>query len=430
MNDELKRLNLAERRYFLTKTARSALGVSLLPVLDHAVHAAQARGGGPAKRLIYLFMSGGMTHLDTFDLKPGHPNQGTTKGIATNVAGCQISEHLPMLAGQFDKLAVIRSLNTQTGDHEAGEYLMRTSYESIATERHPSIGPWIQKLMGRNSKTLPDTVMIAAPANHPSAGFLDPTFNPLPIGDPNRGLENTKQPEYLSEESFEKRKDLIERFDRKFRTKYKDRQVKAYTDLYSEASALLASSELKAFDLNKEKNEDRDRYGRNSFGQGCLLARRLIENNVRCVEVNLGGWDMHTAIYDVNTLPARTSILDQAMGNLIKDLSSSGLLKDTLIVLATEFGRSPEINANVGRDHHPAAFCAVLAGAGVRGGQFYGKSDKAGHSVESDGVSPQDLNATIAKAMGLPIDEAIHSPTGRPFKIANDGIPVSKVLSV
>ncbi|MEQ1830928.1 MAG: DUF1501 domain-containing protein, partial [Pirellula sp.] len=320
------------------------------------------------------------------------------------------------------------SMTTQTGDHEDGEYLMRTSYEEISTERHPSIGPWAQRLLGRKNKSLPDTVMISAPAYHPSAGFLDPSHTPLPIADPNRGLENTKQPDYLSDAAFEKRKELIDKFDKKFRAKYKDKQVKAYTDLYAEASTLLASSELKAFDLSKEKNEDRDRYGRDAFGQGCLLARRLIENDVRCVEVNLAGWDMHSAIFDTNALPSRAAILDRALGNLLKDLTASGLIQETLIVLATEFGRSPEINSVAGRDHHPAVFSAVLAGAGIKGGQFYGKSDKAAHGVEEDAVSPASFNATIAKAMGLPLNQEVISPTGRPFKVANDGTPIEELL--
>jgi hypothetical protein len=336
---------------------------------------------------------------------------------------------LPKLASQFDKLAVIRSMNTQTADHEAGEYLMRTSYEAIATERHPSLGPWIQKHLGRQNKSLPDTVMISPPARHPGAGFLDPTFSPLPIGDPNRGLENTKAPEYLTEASFETRMELINLFDKKFRSKFKDKQVGAYTDLYSEASSLLTSGELKAFDLKEEKNEVRDRYGRDPFGQGCLLARRLIENNVRCVEVTCGGWDMHSAMQDANALPKVAGIIDRAIGNLLQDLAASGLLQETIVVLATEFGRSPEINYNAGRDHHPAAFSAVLAGGAIKTGQFYGKSDAAGHSVESDGVTPADLNATIATALGLPLEQEIFSPTGRPFKVAHDGTPIAALLS-
>jgi len=417
-----------DRRHFLEQAAKSLLGVSLVPAMSRAVSAAEAESTGKAKRLIYLFMSGGMTHLDTFDLKPGHPNQGATKPIGTNVAGIAISEFLPVLATEFDKIAVIRSMFTQTGDHEDGEYLMRTSYDQIATERHPSVGPWIQKFRGRQSKSLPDTVLIGAPPRHPGAGFLDPSFSPLPIGDPNRGLENTVPPTYLTAESFEKRVDLIQQFDKKFRQKFKSRDLQSYTDFYAEATSLLSSGELKAFDLNQEKKEDRDRYGRDAFGQGCLLARRLIESNVRCVEVTCGGWDMHTSIYNAGTLPSRAGIMDRALGNLIKDLSKSGLLDETLIVLTTEFGRSPQLNYNAGRDHHPAVFSTVLAGGGIRGGQLYGSSDSAGHAVDQDGVSPADFNATIATALGLPLTKEIFSPTGRPFKVAHDGKAIAKLL--
>ena len=427
MKNLLSKLGEVDRRQFVEFAAKSMLGVSMLPALERAV-AAQSAGGGKAKRLIYLFMNGAMTHLDTFDLKQGHPNQGDTKAINTSVPGTQISAYLPKLAEQFDKLAVIRSMHTQTADHEAGEYLMRTSYEEIATERHPSLGPWLQHLKGRQNKTLPDTVLIGAPARHPGAGFFDPTFSPLPIGDPNRGLENTTAPQYLTDESFEKRVNLINGFDKKFREKFRVKKVQSYTDFYAEATGLLTSGELKAFDLNNEKNEDRDRYGRDAFGQGCLLARRLIENNVRCVEVSCGGWDMHSNIYNPGTLEARTRILDMGMSNLLKDLSDRGLLEDTLVVLTTEFGRSPQINYNAGRDHHPAVFSSVLAGGGIKGGQFYGKSDAAGHSVSEDGVAPADFNATVATALGLPLDKIAFSPTGRPFKVAHDGVPIAKVL--
>jgi Protein of unknown function (DUF1501) len=430
MKELVAKMDSPDRRHFLEKAAKGLLGVSFFPALDRAIAAAPDKTeiGGRAKRLIYLFMSGGMTHLDTFDLKPGHPSQGETRGIATNVPGLQVSQLLPTIASQLDRLAVIRSMYTQTADHEDGEYLMRTSYDEIATERHPSIGPWIQRFRGRLNKALPDTVLIGAPARHPAAGFLDPSYSPLPIADANRGLENTNAPQYLTLESFEKRVDLIGKLDRKFQQKFKSRDIKSYTDFYSEATSLLSSGELKAFDLNQEKNEDRDRYGRDPFGQGCLLARRLIESNVRCVEVSCGGWDMHNSIYAGGALPNRAGVLDRGLGNLLKDLGSRGLLDETLVVLATEFGRSPTINYNAGRDHHPAAFSMALAGGGIQGGQFYGTSDAAGHVVEQDGVTPADFNATVAAALGLPLDQEIISGTGRPFKVAQNGKPVAKLL--
>lgn len=429
MREILSKLDGLGRRQFIEYAAKSALGVSVLPVFNNLVEAAPAKQkGGKAKRLIYLYMAGAMTHLDTFDLKPGHKNQGETKPIKTSVPGKQISEFLPTLAEEFDKMAVINSMYTETGAHGPGEYMMRTSYKTIASTRHPSMGPWIQRFKGRQNPNLPDTVLISAPARHPSAGFLDPSFSPLPIGDPNRGLENTKSPSYLTDTSFEKRIDLINKFDKKFQKKFKTKDVLAYTDFYSQATSLLSSEELKAFDLNEEKPEDRDKYGRNAFGQGCMLARRLVENNVRCVEVNFGGWDMHRDIYEDRILPTRAGILDKALGNLLKDLSSLGLLDETLVVLTTEFGRTPVINQNGGRDHHPGVFSAALMGGGIKGGQFYGKSDEAGHSVEEDGVLPADFNATIASALNLPLDKEIFSPDGRPFKVAHDGEAITKLL--
>jgi len=416
------------RRRLLEHAAHAALGVGVMSVSATGAAAAAAAGKGQ-RRLIYLYMAGGMTHLDTFDVKPGAETQGQTGAISTSVPGIQLSQYLPTLASKMDRLAVIRSMTTQTADHEAAEYLMRTSYDAIATERHPSLGPWIQRLRGRQNKSLPDTVLIGASPRHPAAGFLDPTFSPLPIGDPNRGLENTQSPAYLSEESFEKRVALIDGFDRKFREKYPLKQVHGYTDFYDEATTLLSSGELAAFDLNKEKNEDRERYGRDAFGQGCLLARRLIENNVQCVEVTLGGWDMHNTMWEQGTLPTRAGILDRAVGALMTDLESLGLLEETVIVVTTEFGRSPQINYNAGRDHHPAVFSALVAGGGIKGGQVYGSSDKRGHLVDEDGLAPADLNATVATALGLKLDEVIHSPTGRPFKVAHDGAPVKKLLS-
>lgn len=427
MREILSRLDGISRRQWLERTAKATLGVGMLPLLSEAVAAAPA---GKGRRLIYLYMAGGMTHLDTFDVKPdSKETQGQTGAIGTAVPGVQLSEYLPSLAKQMKNIAVVRSMTTQTADHEQGEYLMRTSYESIATERHPSLGPWMQKLRGRQNKTLPDTVLIGSPARHPAAGFLDPTYSPLPIGDPLKGLENTTAPSYLTEASFEKRMALINQFDKKFRDKYPLKSVKGYSDFYDEATSLLTSGELKAFDLNEEKADVRDSYGRDPFGQGCLLARRLIQNNVQCVEVTLGGWDMHNTLWENGTLPTRAGIMDKAVGALLADLEKQDLLKQTVIVLTTEFGRSPAINYNVGRDHHPAAFSAMIAGAGIKGGQAYGASDKRGHAVEKDGVSPADLNATVAEALGLPRDEVVHSPTGRPFKVAGDGTPVKQLLS-
>jgi hypothetical protein len=291
------------------------------------------------------------------------------------------------------------------------------------------MGAWAQKILGRQNKSLPDNVIVGGESRHPGAGFLEPEFTPVPVGDPNAGLQNTVTPKYLTEASFEKRMDLIDKFDNDFRKKYPQKKVDAYNEFYRQANQLIHSEELKAFDLNLEKPEIRDKYGRDQFGQGCLLARRLVEHNVRYIEIGLGGWDMHTDIYQNDKLPNHAANLDRAASVLISDLKSKGLLKNTLVVLGTEFGRSPHINANGGRDHHPGVFSGFFAGGGIRGGHFYGTSDKDGITPEDDHVTISDFNATIAYAVGLPLKKEFFSKSGRPFKIAHDGEPLKKLFS-
>jgi hypothetical protein len=439
--------NFASRRMFLEYAARTMLGVTILPgaavsaaddkspkkgkgsLPPRASATAGGSGGGGAKHVIFLYMNGAMTHLDTFDLKPGRETQGETKGIATNVPGMQFGQTLPELAKVASDLAVIRSLHTETGDHEGGRYLLRTSYNEIASIRHPGMGAWALKVLGRQNKTLPDNVLIGGEARHPGAGFLEPAFTPVPVGDPNAGLQNTVTPKYLTESSFEKRMDLIDKFDAGFRNRYPQKQVDAYSEFYRQANQLIHSEELKAFDLNLEKPDMRDKYGRDQFGQGCLLARRLVEHGVRYIEIGLGGWDMHTDIYQSDKLPGRAGTLDRGASVLIHDLKARGLLQETLIVLGTEFGRSPHINANGGRDHHPGVFSGFFAGGGIKGGHFYGTSDQNGHSPDQDDVTVADFNATIAHALGLPLEKEFFSKSGRPFKVAHDGQPITKLFA-
>jgi Protein of unknown function (DUF1501) len=290
------------------------------------------------------------------------------------------------------------------------------------------MGAWMMKLNGiRPGRSLPDNVIIGGDNRHPGAGFLDPVYTPIPIGDPNAGLQNTKQPEYLTGGSFRSRLSLVDSFDSSFRKKYPQKQVEAYSEFYKQATALMQSDDLKAFDLNQEKSEDRQKYGMDRFGQGCMLARRLIENDVRYVEVTFSGWDMHTDIYD--KIGNTAGNMDRAVATLLSDLQSRGLLKRTMVVLVSEFGRTPRINQNAGRDHHPGVFSALIAGGGVKGGRVWGSSDDKGHSPDDNPTSIADFNATIAHALGLPLEEEVFSKSGRPFKVAHDGTPVTKLFA-
>lgn len=423
MENEFQNLDDVSRRSFMSMAAKSMLGVSMLPI-GNAL--AAPAGGGSAKSVIYLFMSGAMSHLDSFDLKPGREVQGETKPIRTAVGGLQISEFFPKMAQSMKDLAIIKSMYTETGAHGPGRYLMRTSYKEIATIRHPTMGAWAQHQLGKRNRELPDSVIIGGGGRYPGAGFMETAYSPIPIGDPNKGLQNTKPPSYLSDRQFQKRMYLSSTFDRKFRAKFNQESVNAYTNIYAQTVRLLKSPQIKAFDITSEPKKTKDLYGNNRLGQGCLLARRLVENNVRFVEVEFGGWDNHRDIY--NTFPDKAANLDQAVSGLLSDLRSKGLLDQTMVVISTEFGRKPVMNQNAGRDHHPGAFSTVLAGGGIRGGRFYGTSDEDGHSVNDDPVSVQEFNATIAYGLGLsPTEEAVSS-SGRPFKVGHGEQPVKALF--
>ncbi|MEX2580764.1 MAG: DUF1501 domain-containing protein [Verrucomicrobiales bacterium] len=426
MNSAFK-ANEWDRRRFLEGTAKAFLGVGALGMTSRSRAALGPDLGLPprldaAKHVIYLYMGGGMTHIDTFDTKPGHENQGETKTIDTNVDGIRISEYLPSLARQADKLAIVRSLTSTAGAHDQGNYLMHTSYESRATIRHPGIGAWALKFKGRMNPNLPGSVFVGGNSRiNGGGGFFEPEFEPLAINEPTAGLRNSRL-RGMKQEDFNEGLELAAEFDAEFHQRYNVKQVRAYTQMYDDAVRIMQSKDLQAFDLKEEDEMTRERYGDNPFGQGCLLARRLVEHDVRAVEVDYGGWDMHNNVF--LGAPERCAVLDQAMAALLTDLERRGKLEDTVVVLTTEFGRTPRINQNAGRDHYPKAFSSVLAGGGIKGGIAYGETDEGAENVIENPVKIPDFNATIAYALGLPLDQILYSPSKRPFTVAHKGRPV------
>lgn len=420
LKSDLNRFDEATRRQFMLRTAKTALGVSLLPISSQLAKAAEkGASGGKAKSVIYLYMQGGMSHIDTFD-----PKTGATKGfkdpIKTKADGMQLGGYMEKLATQADKIALVRSMTSKTGVHDQGNYLMHTGYDPRGTIVHPSMGAWATYFLGRGSKTLPDSVTIGGGSGHPGAGFFPPALSPIPISSAEAGLQNIRPT--ASDGQFQKRIEMMNEFDAAFRNKFKSQEVKAYTEFYDETLSLMKSEDLKAFDLKQEEQATRAKYGMNGFGQGCLLARRLVENGVRFVEVQSGGWDMHNYIDDAM---ARTGGgMDTALAALIEDLSSKGLLDSTLVVLGSEFGRTPDINENSGRDHYPKVFTTMFAGAGIKGGYVHGASDAEGREVADKQVTVQDFLSTIGYAMGLPVDEVVMSPSNRPFTVGDKGKPV------
>ncbi len=419
------------RRDFAAKTASSLLGVGLLgnsltsKSFAAFEDASKLKQIPTAKNVIYLYMSGGQSHMDTWDVKEGVETAGPTKPFKTSADGIRISEYLQRTAQQMHHATIINSLSSTQGAHEQGNYMMHTSYELRGTIRHPSMGAWLNVFQGGGNSTLPNFVFIGNDSRHPGAGFFPAAQAPLFVSNPENGLKNVKPS--VTEDKFQARMKLADELDKDFRSTFQQRNVKAYSDMYDDAIAMMKSEDLKAFDLTDEPSDVRAAYGKEAFGQGCLLARRLVERGVRFVEVSLGGWDTHNANFVA--VPERCETLDKGLSSLISDLHNRGLLQDTLVVVTTEFGRTPDINTNAGRDHYPKAFSAVMFGGGVKGGHVYGKTDKEGREVVENKMKIQDFNASIAYALGLPLDHVMYSPSKRPFTIADKGQPIPNLFA-
>lgn len=416
------RITELERRRFLQLAAGSFLGVSTDSLFAAAGDPSSLTPREkPAKQLIYLYMAGGMSHIDTFDLKTGNENQGSTRAINTKLDGLQVTSHLPNLAKQADKLCVVNSLTSTAGDHEKGNYFMHTSYEQRATIRHPGLGAWNQKMNGKLNPTMPGSVFIGKESRfHGSGGFFEPEFEPLAISEPKSGLKHSRS--FVRDDRLARRLNLANDLDAEFLERYHTKPIRAYGEMYDDAVRLMESPDLTAFNINKEDDKTRARYGEDPFGQGCLLARRLIESDVRTVEVSFTGWDTHSNNF--TSMPLLCQTMDQAVAALLEDLESIGKLEDTVVVLTTEFGRTPKVNRNMGRDHYPQAFTSVVAGGGFKGGYVYGKTSEGAEEVVENPVTIPDFNATIAYALGIPIDQILFSPSKRPFTVAHKGQPV------
>jgi hypothetical protein len=401
---------------------------------------------------ILLWMNGGPSQTDTFDLKRGNANGGPYQEIQTSVPGIQISEHLPRLAQQMQDMVLVRSISSQEGDHGRGTFYLRTGYLPQGPIQYPTMGSFLSKELGREDAPLPNFVSIAPFRVFNSAaygpGFLGPQYAPLLVGDnqnfqpvQNANVADTLRvqdmapPTEVTTPQFDSRVGILEDMERDFAARHPGVSPTSHRTAYDRAVRLMRTSARAAFNLEEEPAQIRDGYGRNLFGQGCLLARRLVERGVPFVEVNLGsipgapgGWDTHQQNF--NQVRTLSSVLDPAWANLMVDLRQRGLLETTLIVWMGEFGRTPRINPQQGRDHFPNAWTAVLAGGGIRGGQVYGRTSVDGMTVEQNQVRVPQLMATICAALGLDHTKQNMSNVGRPIRLADHGsVPIAEVVA-
>jgi uncharacterized protein (DUF1501 family) len=443
--------NSLTRRQLLRNSALAACASSWMPAFANAFADDPKR----QRHCILLWMTGGPSQIDTFDLKPEHDNGGEFKPIDTNAPGLQISEHLPKLAKHGDQLAVIRSMSTKEGDHGRGTYLMRTGHQPGGVIQYPTLGSLISKELAPPAAEMPDYISISPyrvfnrSAFQP--GFLGPRHAALTVGaadsfQPQQqqqndgyaqlGVDDLYAPLGVTADQVSARLELLASLQDGFVARHSTDSPIAHRTVYERAVRMMKSEAAQAFDLEQEADTVRDAYGRGRFGQGCLMARRLVERGVPFIEVSLGGlgggalgWDTHQNNFD--RVKELSGELDSGWSMLMSELKDRGLLETTTIVWMGEFGRTPQIrspDATAGRDHYPAAWTTVLAGGGIKGGQAFGKTGADGVSVTEGKIDVPDLLATLCKALGIDPDEQNISELGRPIRIA-EGKPIDDILA-
>ena len=418
------------RRDMLKVGALSFFGLSLPQVL--AMQQASAAPAQKAEAVILLWCSGGPSHLDSFDPKPDAPAEyrGEFKAIGTNVPGIQLSDKLPETAKVADKIAIIRSLSSNIAAHEqASQYLM-TGYRPLPTLEYPSYGSVVAKELGvRNS--IPPYVAVPDIARAGQSGFIGSGYNAFTVPDPsvpNFQVRDVNPPGRVDDDRLARRRSYASRLNQRFEGSLPDGSVKAVDTFYERAFDLVNSADAKkAFDVKAESDATRQSYGMTTYGQGALMARRLVEAGARFVTVQKGGWDTHQANFQ--TLGTRLlPELDKAFAALVSDLSQRGMLGKTMVIVAGEFGRTPLINPRGGRDHFSRCRFITFAGGGVKGGQIIGKSDDKGAAPVERPVSIEDVACTIYSALGIDYDKQYTTPTGRPIHLAAGGAPIKELF--
>jgi uncharacterized protein (DUF1501 family) len=383
-----------------------------------------------ARACIVVWLAGGPSHIDTFDPKEGRETGGPVKGLDTSVPGLQISEYLPVIAGQMKHASLIRSLTSREGSHERGRYLMHTGYAPTGTVVHPAMGAVTAMEVGDKALDLPNFISVGQPTE--GAGFLPPDFAPFVVDNPQPGQNGAVQIKNLApagndDRRFRERMRLLLEQERDFARDRESEETDRHMAAYQKADKLMHTPLLRAFQIGEEKEDLRKAYGQNRFGAGCLLARRLVEAGVKFVEVTLGGWDTHQENF--TRVPELCRSLDPGLGTLLRDLQDRRMLDSTLVVCMGEFGRTPKINANNGRDHYPRVFSALVAGGGIGGGRVVGSSDRDGVDIKDRPVMVGDLLATMYTALGVDIKKQVISPLGRPLKFVESGTPIKELLS-
>ena len=413
-----------------------ALGLTLPALLQ----AEERSANGPStKNAIFIFLTGGQSHIDTWDMKPEASDvKGEFRPIETNVAGIRVCEHMPQLAKQADKFAVVRSVTHTQGAHSPGQRYLQTGNQKIPSLEYPDYGAVVSKEHPA-PQGVPEYVLLPGGGSNSasySSGYLGVAHGPFTaLGDPNASNYSVRalaSPTGLTNDRIEARRRHLRQIDTRFRNvPLHNQEVEGMDKSYEKAFDILQSSAVRgAFDIGSEKESIRDAYGRHTFGQSCLLARRLVEAGVRCVSLYFGGWDTH----EFNFRDLKSTLLppwDQGLAALLADLHQRGLLGNTMVWCTGEFGRTPKINdRGGGRDHWARAMSMLFAGAGIQGGQVIGATDDTASEPVDDPYSPDDAAASFYHGIGIDPKKEYHTPDGRPVMVVGRGDPISALWGV
>jgi len=413
------------RRAFLRGIGLGASGLAGLSFPElMAVRADEIRKRQMA--CILLWMGGGPSQLDTWDPKPGTETGGETRVIATGVSGIQLAHHWPRVARVMGDVAIIRSMTNKEGNHQRATYQLRTGYAPSGTVKHPGFGSVAAAELGDPKFDLPHIVSIGTNGQAAAAGILGVKYEPFLVPNPLKPPLNVELP--VPPGRFVRRLNLMHSLEvGGFGNSGGLDRVREHHDIYKQTAGMILSPHMRAFDVQAEDPKTRALYGETPFGQGCLLARRLVQAGVTFVEVRSGGWDHHNQVND--SVAKNAASVDPGFASLVADLKSRGMLDRTLVVWMGEFGRTPKINPNAGRDHFPRVFSVALAGGGVKGGQVIGASSPDGTAVKDRPVSVNDLMASFCLSLQIDPRKENVSPQGRPIKVVDGGSPVPELFA-
>ena len=430
-----RRCDGVSRRDFLRVGALGGLGLTLPALLRGEAHAGERRGAR-AKSVVLVYLGGGMSHHDTFDPKPDAPTEvrGQYKPITSCLPGVQVSEKMPLMAQQLDKVSLVRSGSHNNDHHETATNWVLCGKFGSAFGDYPAMGAVVAYEMGFRGQLPP---YVAVPRN-PSftwelgkSAYLGGRYESFKAGDPNEAnykVQDVSPAEAVTPQREQRRQNLLGAVDDLARQVQGNDQIETYDEFHQRAATMILSSEARsAFAIEAESDRLRERYGRTTFGQSCLLGRRLIERGVRFVTINYGGWDHHAKIFE--SLDKKLPEFDQGFSALLADMDTRGLLAETMVLAFGEFGRSPKVNKDAGRDHWGPAASLVFAGGGVTRGQVVGATDKMGGFAARRPVAPGDVACTVFQALGIDPTKMLPSPDGRPVSILDTGETIKELYA-